>query len=669
MRNLKTGLHVTWFDLEDAFGSISHKLIPVCLDRMHIPANVRDYIVALYGNLRGKVRMLDWVTEEFSFNKGVFQGDPLSPIIFICFNPILEELGKFKESDGYNLELNCFITLPFADDFNLITRDVRKHRKLMKKLFDLTTSMGLKLKPRKCKSLSVVSGKSREVSFALGNDDIGSILHEKFHKFLGGFYTFKSSSGAVTEMIRDKISDQLKNIDKLLVRNEYKVRIYADYLLGANRFLFSIHDLCSSQIESLETLTHVYLKKWLGIPKGGTWALVHDPHGLGIKSIRHIYLESRALSLSAIRCFSDGGVRHALDVKEEREGQWSRKFSSATYVKELLEEVAPPAGEVQVPLSNSHTLDDSFGSSISDPEGDALSSVAEPPRAVPSSKNALKGKIQRGINQRVSDFWRERVGQYVTQGDYLALHMEEQSCLTWKSFMWDIPQGVLKFAINAGINTFPSADNLKRWGKRVSDRCGFCGNVQTLAHILSNCSTALEQGRFTWRHDSVLNSIVSFSQSHLREGFSLFSDLSGFQAPHGGVIPPHILATSLRPDIFVVNELLRVIVILELTCPWERNIEKDHDYKERKYAPLVADLARDFQVFQFSLEVSARGLITKENKSRLKAFLLKICDVGNCDMQKLISYCSKASLLASFSIFSARNEPSWSSPRPLLVQR
>ena len=81
------------------------------------------------------------------------------------------------------------------------------------------------------------------------------------------------------------------------------------------------------------------------------------------------------------------------------------------------------------------------------------------------------------------------------QGDYLALHMEEQSCLTWKSFMWDIPQGVLKFAINAGINTLPSADNLKRWGKRVSDRCGFCGNVQTLAHILSNCSTALEQGR------------------------------------------------------------------------------------------------------------------------------------------------------------------------------
>ena len=122
----------------------------------------------------------------------------------------------------------------------------------------------------------------------------------------------------------------------------------------------------------------------------------------------------------------------------------------------------------------------------------------------------LKGKIQAGVQNRLDDFWREKVGSYVMQGDYLALHMEEQSCLTWRSFLWGIPQGVLKFAINAGINTLPSADNLKRWGKRVRDRCGFCGNVQTLMHILSGCSVALDQGRFTWRHDSVLRTIITF---------------------------------------------------------------------------------------------------------------------------------------------------------------
>ena len=437
--------------------------------------------------------------------------------------------------------------------------------------------------------------------------------------------------------------------------------------MGSNRFLFSIHDLCSSQIDSLESLTHSFLKKWLGIPQGGTWALVHDPHGLGIKSIRHIYLESRSLSLSSIRCFGDEDVRHALDVKEGRESKWSRKFSSATYARDLLGEVAPPSGEVQVSLPNS--LDDSFGSSIADPEGDAVTNEAPASNSQPpSSRRVLKGRVQLGIKRQISDFWRERVGQYVMQGDYLALHMEEQSCITWKSFMWDIPQGVLKFAINAGINTLPSADNLKRWGKRVSDRCGFCGNIQTLAHILSNCASALDQGRFTWRHDSVLKTVVSFVNQRLRNGFSLFSDLHGFQAPHGGVIPPNILVTSLRPDIFLINEDTRIAVLFELTCPWEKNIERDHTYKEEKYSPLVADLSREYQVFQFSVEVSARGFISKENKARIKAFSLKCCEARNAEIQNLIKMCSKAALLTSFSIFSARNEPSWSSPLPLLVR-
>ena len=84
--------------------------------------------------------------------------------------------------------------MPFADDFNLITRDIRKHRKLMVRLHELTTSMGLKLKPPKCRSLSIRAGKSVEVVFSLGVDGISSILRDTYHKFLGGFYTFRFSA-------------------------------------------------------------------------------------------------------------------------------------------------------------------------------------------------------------------------------------------------------------------------------------------------------------------------------------------------------------------------------------------------------------------------------------------------------------------------------------------
>ena len=302
------------------------------------------------------------------------------------------------------------------------------------------------------------------------------------------------------------------------------------------------------------------------------------------------------------------------------------------------------------------------------PHPPASSPRNHPPRIDGLTRKVLKRKIQRGVKERVSNFWREKIGHYVMQGDFLALIQNEGSCLSWKSFMWDVPQGVLKFAINAGINTLPSCDNLKRWGKRASDRCSFCGNIETLAHILSNCSTALTQGRFTWRHNSVLSSIINVVQPHLREGLILFSDLPGRQAPHGGTIPPNIHVTALRPDIFICSQVSQEVIILELTCPWDSNIERSHRFKSEKYAPLVADLSSNYVVSFYSIEVSARGQITKENRSRLKSFFFKCCMGTNSVAKALINLSSKAALLTSYSIFSARREPSWEDPPPLILK-
>ncbi len=110
------------------------------------------------------------------------------------------------------------------------------------------------------------------------------------------------------------------------------------------------------------------------MPQGASWVIVHDSHGLNIKTFDHLYKESRALSLSNIRFFSDDCVKHALDSKEGRASKWSRKFSSATYVKGLIEEVVPPVA-VQVP---SFTEDERLDDSLSD------SSLAEPAPTPPA---------------------------------------------------------------------------------------------------------------------------------------------------------------------------------------------------------------------------------------------------------------------------------------------
>ena len=90
----------------------------------------------------------------------------------------------------------------------------------------------------------------------------------------------------------------------------------------------------------------------------------------------------------------------------------------------------------------------------------------------------------------------------------------------------------------------------------------------------------------------------------LASNFQLYSDISGYEAPHGGTIPPHILTTSLKPDLFIVNESEAKAIVFELTVPWDTNIQRSHGYKESKYAPLVADLFCSLGVFHFSVKVS-----------------------------------------------------------------
>lgn len=343
---------------------------------------------------------------------------------------------------------------------------------------------------------------------------LGSILQADYHKFLGGFYTFKSSQCSVSNLVHNKIAREMANVDSLLIRDEYKVKIYSDYVLSSNRFLFSIHDICNSNLQKIEDLTHRYLKRWFGIPQGGSWCFVHDSSGLGIKSISQLYRESRTLALEQIKFFGDSRVQHAFKSKETRESKWTRKSPSIMIASKYLNDAFPTT------VPNNHVLDANL-----DGSHESLLSEEEAanhqPGAPSLNRNALRRGIQRQIQEENDKYWAEKISTYVMQGDLLSILKEEGSNITWKSFLWNLPRNVAKFALNASLNTLPSADNLKRWGKRTSDLCKICNGLgkQTLRHILSACPIALEQGRLTFRHDSVLSSIFDFIHPSLKPGW------------------------------------------------------------------------------------------------------------------------------------------------------
>ena len=81
---------ITFLDLKNAFGSVPHRLVFNILQRIQIPSDVISYIRSCYNQLTACIVTDKWSTPRFTIQKGVFQGDTLSPTIFLAaFTPII----------------------------------------------------------------------------------------------------------------------------------------------------------------------------------------------------------------------------------------------------------------------------------------------------------------------------------------------------------------------------------------------------------------------------------------------------------------------------------------------------------------------------------------------------------------------------------------------------
>ncbi len=622
----KRTCHITFFDLKDAFGSISHSLIDHCLERYHIPENVRTYIKELYSNISGVVAGSGWHSEEFTFQRGVFQGDPLSPTIFITvFNPLLEYLKSESESKhGYKLNNSMnIVSTPFADDFNVITSHSRVHQRILRNVENFAKSMNLVLEPTKCKSLSICSGSSKVIEFSLNSGIIQSIANSP-EKFLGSQITFSGKQSEIFSFIKESIAETLENIEKSLIREEYKISIYTRYVIPALRFKLTVHDITNTNLKVLDNMVDKQLKSWLHIPPSGTRAILHCKEGLDIKSISHLYRECHGIAHTSSRLKADSTVNVALDQRLNHEQNWTRK------------------GSITVESENVYQS--------------AVSIACQETGNVNITK--VKSKVKNIIQEDISKTWHNHIKSLVLQGQFLRLLELEKSCITWKSIAYNLPRGILKFAVNSSIDTLPTKSNLKRWGKRSSTKCNFCDSKETLHHVLNNCVHMLP--RYLWRHNSILTHIIKTISKDLSEQWKIYSDLP--DAMQGcSTIPTDILVTAQKPDLVIRDSESKSIFIIELSVPFERNIEDTHKKKIDRYENLISDIKDSgYSVRYYALEVGSRGYISQENTKRLKDLLHKLkCNTKLSVPKQALS---KISLISSFIIYHSKTEAGWCEP-------
>ncbi len=151
-------------------------------------------------------------------------------------------------------------------------------------------------------------------------------------------------------------------------------------------------------------------------------------------------------------------------------------------------------------------------------------------------------------------------------------------------------------------------------GKRSNSKCELCSHHETLLHTLNNCLTMLKDGRYTWRHNSVLSHMFTLAQNLSKEtDWIIHSDLPGIST-----VPTDICVTTQIPDIVMINCPHKIAILIELTVCFETNFGKSAQRKENRYGSLLNDIQSiGFTCELITIGVGSRGLVSVDNRSKL----------------------------------------------------
>ena len=276
---------VVWLDLQNAFGSVEHKLIQFALSHYHCGTTMSALISNLYHGLGAIVSTSNWSTPVFHYGKGVFQGDPLSVAIFdMVINLYVDALTPLQDQCVYRFSKteNQMMLSIFADDICIVTSGVKEANLLCERTnqFLKWSQLDISIPKCACFSRSKQAGSACfDPHVSIGNKKIPFLSKDSSYRYLG----LPVTSDLRTEEIKSELlSTMTKLIDCVDKTAVSKCLLYKRAILPRLSWLLSIADLPMTWIElKLDGLANRYLKKWVGLahPAAVSRLYLEDKHG------------------------------------------------------------------------------------------------------------------------------------------------------------------------------------------------------------------------------------------------------------------------------------------------------------------------------------------------------------------------------------------------------
>ena len=143
-------------DFEKAFDSLNHTYLREVLSNFNVGPVFISYINTLYANIESAVLNGGHSSGYFPIARGVRQGDPLSPYLFILsIEPLLAKIRLTNEIKGITVKGTTIKINAYADDITAFVSDIPSIDSLMQVLSDFNRVSGLQINTNKTEVIGI----------------------------------------------------------------------------------------------------------------------------------------------------------------------------------------------------------------------------------------------------------------------------------------------------------------------------------------------------------------------------------------------------------------------------------------------------------------------------------------------------------------------------------
>lgn len=184
-REYNRPLYVAFIDYSKAFDSISHCSIWNALLQSNIHCKYINILKYIYTNSTSRVK-LETRGDDINLERGIRQGDPLSPKLFIVVLEYIFQQLDWKKKGVY-INGQYLNHLRFADDIVIIAETAKDLEEMMRSLDDESSKTGLEMNVNKTKILT----NHRQRPLVINGNNIEYVSE---YIYLGKQTSFKTSS-------------------------------------------------------------------------------------------------------------------------------------------------------------------------------------------------------------------------------------------------------------------------------------------------------------------------------------------------------------------------------------------------------------------------------------------------------------------------------------------